>query len=356
MTKLVRCPECGTRTGEVRELCPRCDAPLAGAPVVARVAEPRPTAPDDPASEPTSKPTSVFDKDISALFPKRKRFGVADILLLAGLVAWGVLASDLRLWVQGGLATFGMTAAEEGVARAELPSSPDAAPTTALEDSLETDVADAMNGETSTPAPAAVHVPHAELMNDGNRAFEAGAFETARASFAEAAARTPTDPRAHNNLGQALVRLGEGQAALEHFEEAVRLDPERWAYQFNLAHNLGELGWWNRAADRYRQAIPLRPGDHSARYNMARALHNWGDYRGAVESYLEAIALAPDEPRLFFSIGRSYEALNRPADAMTAYTRYLEMEPSSENSDAVHRRLEEMARLVGTEPEASQAP
>ena len=206
------------------------------------------------------------------------------------------------------------------------------------------------------PEPEPVQVPHGDLMNAGNRAFEAGAFETARANFAEVAASTPTDPRAHNNLGQALVRLGAGEAALTHFEEAVRLDPGRWAYQFNLAHNLGELGWWNRAAARYRQAIPLRPGDHSARYNMARALHNWGDYRGAVESYLEAIALAPDEPRFFLSLGGSYEALNRPADAMTAYTRYLEMEPVSDNADTVRRRLEGLARLMDPDPERSQTP
>lgn len=331
MTKLVRCPECGTRTGEVRELCPRCDAPLACAPVVARVAEPRPTPPDGPPdNEPPTKQASVFDKDISALFPKRRRFGVVDLLLLGGLIAWGVLGSDLRLWVEGGLATFGLTAAEEGVARAELPPPLDA---------VETDVTE----ETLAPDPVSVYVPHAELMSAGNRAFEAGDYEAARASFAEAAAGTPTDPRAHNNLGQALVRLGVGETALKHFEEAVRLEPGRWTYQFNLAHNLGELGWWNRAADRYRLALPLRPGDHSARYNMALAQHNWGDYRGAVESYLEAIALAPDEPRLFLSIGRSYEALNRPADAMTAYTRYLEMEPVSDSSDAVRHRLEEMA-------------
>lgn len=43
-------------------------------------------------------------------------------------------------------------------------------------------------------------------------------------------------------------------------------------------------------------------------------------------------------------------------DAMTAYTRYLEMEPASDNADAVRRRLEEMARLSGADPDPSQAP
>ena len=56
------------------------------------------------------------------------------------------------------------------------------------------------------------------------------------------------------------------------------------------------------------------------------------------------------------SIGCSYEALNRPADVMTAYTRYLDMEPVSDNADTVRRRLEEFARLIDANPEPLQAP
>ena len=367
MTKLVRCAACGIKTSDARALCPKCDAPLVGAAVIARLkVPPVPTPaevgsrnggqprPADGTSASEAKPRQrVFDKDISALFPKRKRFGVADFILLAGLVAWTVLASDLRLWVQGGLSTFGSSlgfaVATTGATRADVPPSPDAVETATPDPSGETDAPDA--GPTRAAEP--VFIPHADLMDTGNRAFDAGDFETARASFAQAATGTPTDPRAHNNLGQTLARLGEGEAALTHLEEAVRLEPTRWAYQFNLAHALGEAGWWNRAAAHYRQATQLRPDDPSGRYNLARALHERGDYRGAVENYLEAISLAPDEPRFFFSIARSYESLNRPADAMTAYTRYLAIEPESYQADDIRRRMEELADFVGTNALAS---
>ncbi len=364
MKKLVRCPACGIKTSDTRERCPKCGAPLVGAVVIARMTVPpvptaaenrtavgRPPLRGDDASERDGTPrqTSVFDKDISALFPKRKRFGVADFLLLAGLVSWVVLASDLRLWVQGGLSTFGASGARAGLAsaatgstRAELSPSPDAVGADWPDAGGETDAPQAETAATREP----VSVPHAELMDAGNRAFDAGDFETARTHFTDAASGTPSDPRAHNNLGQALVRLGEGEAALVHLEDAVRLEPGRWAYHFNLAHALGEEGRWNRAAAQYRQAVQLRPDDPSGRYNLARALHEWGDYRSAVESYLEAIALAPHEPRFFFSIARTYEAMDRPADAMAAYTRYLEIEPESEQAENIRQRIEELAALV----------
>ena len=368
MTNLARCQHCGTKTSGARDVCPRCDTPPARAPVVepvtaspvahptgapTRAEGPLTGAPTPTDTEPAAPGTSVFDTDIGALFPQRRRFGVVDFLLLAGLVAWTVLASDLRLWVRDGLATFGSAAATAGVARPDRPASPI--------DDVET-VPTAAVAPTATPENTAAEEPdptpvsYLELMDAGNRAFDAGAFDTARARFTEATVSTPTDARAHNNLGQSLVRLGDSQTALAHFEEAVRLDPERWAYHFNLAHTLGELGWWNRAATGYRRAAEIRPEDHTTRYNLARALHERRDYRGAIENYLIAIRLAPDEPRLYLSIAKSYEAFDRPADAVTAYARYLDIEPASDDADSIRRRMEQLARPIVSDREQLRAP
>jgi hypothetical protein len=51
------------------------------------------TEPPD-GDEPPTADTSIFDTDISELFPKRARFGVIDLLLIAGT---GRVASVVRL-------------------------------------------------------------------------------------------------------------------------------------------------------------------------------------------------------------------------------------------------------------------
>jgi tetratricopeptide (TPR) repeat protein len=89
---------------------------------------------------------------------------------------------------------------------------------------------------------------------------------------------------------------------------------------------------------------------------MARALHERGDYRGAIENYLKAIRQAPDEPRLYLSIAKSYEALDRPADVITAYTRYLDLEPESNDAEGIRRRMEQLARPIGSDPDRPHAP
>ena len=358
MTSLVKCPACGIKTSAGRDECPRCETTLADAAVVEttaavpahlrRAPEPE-TAPlqrsetDLPEPDDDATPTRpVFDTNIGELFPTRRRFGVVDLLLLAGLIAWLVVLSDVRVWMKDGPGSFATSTAIAGATRAAVPTSPATHPVPA-----ETD-RDMPGAASRPPAPAPAS------MAAGSRLFETGEFEAALAQFEAAVAVAPDDAQARNSLGQTLVRLERRTEALPHLEQATRLDQGRWAYHFNLAHTLGDLGRWNRAIVEYRWAATLFPDDVATRYNLGRALHEWGDYRAAVESYLEAIALAPGEAAFYLSLAQSYEALARPADAVTAYARYLEREPESARADVVRARMDALQRPADDGPGGTQ--
>lgn len=360
MINLVRCSACGIKTSAERDVCPRCAKPLSGATVVGTVrdkglgfygsrsntTEPDPASPEQGDGDADQ---SIFDKDISALFPERRRFGAADFLLLAGLVAWVALFSDVKLWLDNGVATFGVASASTGTVRAptatgDPPATPtdstvaDGDETTGVDD---TD-ADADAGEPASrrsDAPTGPTPSATAALAAGTALFEANDFTGALPHFETAVADSPEDALAVNNLGQTLARLGRQTEALPFLERAVRLEPTTWAYRFNLGHALAELGWWGRAVTEYRQAAVLVPDDFTTQYNLGRALHEWGDYRGAVESYLAAIKQGPGESRLYLSLGKSYEAMERRADAAEAYTRYIGMEPGSPQRDAILDRI-----------------
>ena len=369
MTQLVKCPACGVKTSAGRDACPRCETSLSGAPVCETTAravaahlprrpgpetEPlRPTDPESPGPGDTAAPDrATFDTDISELFPKRRRFGVIDLLLVAGLVGWLVVLSDMRVWVEDGVVSFSTSSARAGIAQAATPVALEPVEASA-QDTSDATLAEAEGEavpETEPLPPAAVS------MNAGNQLFERGEFAAAVEQYEAAVAVAPDDPQARNNLGQTLVRLDRKTEALPHFEEAIRLDPESWAYHFNLAHTFGDLGSWNRAAAQYREAFELFPTDVATNYNLGRALHQWGDYREAVAAYLRAIALAPDEPSFFLSLAKSYDALVRPADVAAAYTRYLKMEPGSAQADVVRERLDALQHPADTGPDAAQSP
>ena len=363
MTTLVKCPACRIKTSAGRDVCPRCGTSLAGAPViettaaapahVRRAAEPasdtaplQRSEPDPPESDAAATPKkAIFDTDISELFPKRSRFGVIDLLLLAGLVAWLMVLSDVHVWVRDGLVSFATSSAITGATRAAVPTTPATQPMPG-EGDRDTLPAAVLVAEPLPPTPVSTEA--------GNQLFETREFRAALAQFEAAVAVAPDDAQARNNLGQTLVRLERRMEALPHFEEAIRLDPGRWAYHFNLARVHGDLGWWNRAVVGYRRAAELRPDDVATRYNMGRALHEWGDYRAAVEAYLQALTLAPEEPSFYLSLASSYEALARPADAVIAYARYLERGPESAQADTIRARMDALRRPADAGPGPTQ--
>ncbi len=342
-TEFVKCFACGIKTTPGRNVCPRCKTSLTGATVyempahVRHTLEPdaqavRQADTDPPESHETNvAKKSIFDTDISKLFPRRQRFGVIDLLLMAGLIAWLVVLSDVRVWVEGGVVSFATSSARIGTTWAAVPMGPAAQPVPA-------------GNDRDPPAEALLEPdplpPAAVSMEAGNQFFETGEFPAALAHFEAAVAVAPDNAQVRNNLGQTLVRLDRRNEALPHFEQAVRLDPERWAYHFNLARTLGHVGSWNRAVSQYRRAAALFPDDFATRYNLGRALHEWGDHRAAVVAYLEAIPLAPEEPTIYLSLAQSYEALTRPSDVITAYARYLEMEPVSAQADKIRARMD----------------
>ncbi len=177
----------------------------------------------------------------------------------------------------------------------------------------------------------------------GERAYNTGNFEGSLEAYQAAVAEHPDDPRALNNLGQVLVRLGRAQEAIAYLDKAVELTPDAWAYQFNRARAYAQLKQWDPAVAGYRRAGQLFPDDYATQYNLAKALQANGDVKAALPAYERAIALAPGQPDFQLSYGLALEAASRPQDAAAAYRRYLELEPGSAEAEKVKARLAELA-------------
>lgn len=181
----------------------------------------------------------------------------------------------------------------------------------------------------------------------GERAYDAGNFEESLQAYQAAVAEHPDDPRALNNLGQLLVRLGRTQEAIPYLDRAAQLAPESWAYQFNRARAYAQLKQWGPAIAGYQQAGKLFPDDYATQYNLAKTLQASGDVKAALPAYERAIALAPGQPDFQLSYGLALEAAARPQDAAAAYRRYLELEPTSPEAEKVKAHL---AELAGNKP------
>jgi TolB-like protein/Tfp pilus assembly protein PilF/DNA-binding winged helix-turn-helix (wHTH) protein len=102
----------------------------------------------------------------------------------------------------------------------------------------------------------------------------------------------PGSASSFNNLGGALLMVGDFQSAASAFDSSLKISPSRSAYS-NLGTVYYSLGRFEDAARMFRKATEMAPEDHRVWGNLADALYQIRDSRPLAEQeYRHAISLA----------------------------------------------------------------
>src|SRR5262249_54536899 len=120
-------------------------------------------------------------------------------------------------------------------------------------------------------------------------------FHSAEALWSTMVARDPDNPRAHYNLGTAMMESERCDRALPHFDEAVRLLPgyaKAWA---NLGRCRVAVGDSAGARDALVNAARLDDQNPRARRNLAVFLALHGEREAARAELDRARNLSPDD-------------------------------------------------------------
>src|ERR1043166_8746246 len=77
------------------------------------------------------------------------------------------------------------------------------------------------------------------------------------AIWADALAKRPGNPRAHNNVGKILLDGGRVQEAIEQFEQALQIRPAYAVAHDNLGSALARIGRLQEAAEQFDLALSI---------------------------------------------------------------------------------------------------
>ncbi len=107
-------------------------------------------------------------------------------------------------------------------------------------------------------------------VDEGNRQFEKGKFEEARASYRKALGEAPGSPVATFNLGGSQYKLKEFSDAEESFLEAAQSSDSEvlGRAHYNLGNSLFRQGRVEESVEAFKQALRLNPNDHQAKRNL----------------------------------------------------------------------------------------
>jgi tetratricopeptide (TPR) repeat protein len=101
------------------------------------------------------------------------------------------------------------------------------------------------------------------------------------------------------------------------------------------ANDLFRQGKYRAAADEYKKALALQPDAVPVLVSLGDAYLEADQPRNALEPLESAARLEPKSGRAQLLLGTTYHSLGRVGDAVKAYRRYLELEPSSEFANDV---------------------
>ena len=161
-------------------------------------------------------------------------------------------------------------------------------------------------------------------------ALEAKGDDSAALSlFWQAAGLAPRDPDIQNSLGEALLRMGALDAAIDAFTRAVA---ERPAFQKgfrNLVGALGQAGRGPEAVAKARAFAAADPGDLERRFTLGLALSEQ-DLEAAMETFRDLLTRAPRHALARYNLALVLQRADRQAEAIEELGRVIEIEPRPE--------------------------
>jgi tetratricopeptide (TPR) repeat protein len=128
-------------------------------------------------------------------------------------------------------------------------------------------------------------------------------YESSLALWTDVVKKSPNKVRAHSNLGEALLKQGELDKAIEHYHKALQIDPNYSETHFNLGSALAKLGKSNEAIAYYHKALQIDPNLLQAHTNLGVELAKLGKSNEAIEHYRKALQIDPDFTKAHNNLG-----------------------------------------------------
>ena len=170
------------------------------------------------------------------------------------------------------------------------------------------------------------------LIEQGNRAEQAGQPEEASGRYRAAVEAAPRYAKAHLNLGIGLEACGNSAGAVAALETAIAVNPADPYAHYNLGRLLLAGGQSAPAEEHLRAALDRKAEFPEALIILSGALDARGETAAAGTALESALRLRPDDFGAWYHYGLLLKKLDRTDDAETALRRAQALD--AENPDA----------------------
>ncbi|MGR0188315.1 tetratricopeptide repeat protein [Azospirillum aestuarii] len=136
----------------------------------------------------------------------------------------------------------------------------------------------------------------------------------------------PTDAVAFNNLGTGLDGVERPDEAAGVFQRALIIQPDYGKALNNLGNSRRAARRAEAAAALYRRALIVQPDYPDSYTNLGNVLKDWDDWPGALRLHRRAVRLAPRSAIALTTLGLALNVLGRNEEAEAAHRRALSID------------------------------
>ena len=143
----------------------------------------------------------------------------------------------------------------------------------------------------------------------------------------EAVASEPFEAIAHATLGNLLLEKERTAESVDAYSAALRFDPGHVNARFNLGYALRRLGEPEAAADEFNRLVDRLPNDAGNWIGLGGALLEAARPRDALDALKRALVLSPNDPEVLTELGIAHVDAGEFEAARGCYRRVIAARP-----------------------------
>jgi tetratricopeptide (TPR) repeat protein len=183
------------------------------------------------------------------------------------------------------------------------------------------------------------------------------AYESAVASYTEAAKLNPKNPAVTLLLGRLEAANGNYAKAKEYIGQALTQKPDYLDAVFLLSQVQVSEGDVSGAIQSVEAAAAVTPNNPTLFFQLGLLRYNNKEYTGAAGAFEQAVALVPDYANAKYFLGLSYERLGKTAQAIALFEDLDKTNPNNQEIQLILSNLRSgRPAFTDAEPPIDSAP